>query len=376
MIRSRKDSAVDLQVPHALRPRLWQPELRPPPRISVLVPVRNEGRFIRDTLRQLLEQRYERFEVIVADGDSTDDTREQVRSLQQRFANLYLVPNPGRWSSAGRNAALQVARGDLIVVVDGHCDIGTPNYLSGLVDAFDRSGADCVGRPQPLDVSQASVLQRTIAACRACRLGHHPESFIYSTSEQFVRASSVAVAYRREVFNSLGTFDERFDACEDVEFNHRVDRAGLRCFFTPQVQVRYHPRGTLSGLFRQMVRYGRGRIRLARKHRDTISPAGLIPALFVCGLLLGPLLALFSHWLAAAYLGSLALYAMTVLLASVSVASKARDLRLLPFAPLVFPAIHVGAGTGMMLELLRPGKPPERTTTAVEFEPAVPRRAA
>ena len=60
----------------------------------------------------------------------------------------------------------------------------------------------------------------------------------------------MAVAYRREVFEAVGTFDERFDACEDVEFNHRVDRAGLKCFFTPRVALRYHPRTSLAGLVR------------------------------------------------------------------------------------------------------------------------------
>src|SRR5437763_1581398 len=83
-----------------------------------------------------------------------------------------------------------------------------------------------------------------------------------SSAERFVRPQSVAVAYRREVFDTVGFFDEQFDACEDVEFNERVARAGLSCFFSPHVQVQYHPRDTLGGLFRQMARYGRGRMRL------------------------------------------------------------------------------------------------------------------
>src|SRR5207302_8409198 len=135
-----------------------------------------------------------------------------------------------------------------------------------------------VGRPQPLDVSRATPLQRAVATARASRLGHHPDSHIYSDREGFVPPQSVAVAYRREVFERVGLFDEAFDACEDVELNHRVARAGLRCFFTPRIQVRYQPRGTLAGLFRQMVRYGRGRVRLLRKHPDTFSLKSLAPA--------------------------------------------------------------------------------------------------
>src|SRR5207253_1730761 len=77
------------------------------PFVSVVVPVRNEAAFIRDTLLQLLTQDYpaDRFEVLVADGRSTDATRAVVAELQTRWPNLRLLDNPRLWSSAGRNAA-------------------------------------------------------------------------------------------------------------------------------------------------------------------------------------------------------------------------------------------------------------------------------
>ncbi len=388
MMRSRKDSPADLPSPHALRPRLWNPReeiatnespARLAPFISVLVPVRNEGRHITATLFKLLHQRYDssRFEVIVADGESDDDTGTQVRALQVRHANLQLVSNPGIWSSAGRNAALEVARGELIVVIDGHCDLDNPDYLGNLADAFERSGAACIGRPQPLDISQATPVQKAVAACRASRLGHHPDSFIYSSDECFVKASSVAVAYRREVFDVVGPFDDRFDACEDVEFNHRVDRAGLSCFFTPRVKLRYHPRGTLGSLVRQMMRYGRGRVRLLRKHPDTFTLAGFIPALFVLGVLAGPFLSLLSPWLGSLYAGCLSLYLLLVLVTSGLISWSERDSRMMLLSPLVFAAVHLGAGTGILMEFLRPGKPPAwKPNTAIQPRTAAPRRAA
>jgi succinoglycan biosynthesis protein ExoA len=158
------------------------------------------------------------------------------------------------------------------------------------------------------------------------------------------------VAYRREVFETLGLFDEAFDACEDVEFNHRIDRAGLLCFFTPKVAVRYHPRSSLGGLFRQMVRYGRGRVRLLRKHPETFTAPGFVPAAFLLGVVTGPALAWLSPWLALAYAGSLGLYALIVAVASLVLAVKARDLRLLPWLPLAFGTIHGGAGAGILQE--------------------------
>jgi succinoglycan biosynthesis protein ExoA len=313
-------------------------------------------------LQQLLEQRYRptRFEVIVADGGSTDDTRTIVAALQTRYAHLRLLDNPGQWSSAGRNVAVRAARGDIIVIIDGHCDLRNPHYLQNLADAFAESGADCVGRPQPLDVMGASPWQRAIAAARASRLGHHPASHIYSDRAGFVPPESVAIAYHRGVFDTIGLFDERFDACEDVEFNHRLARAGLTCWFTPRVRVHYHPRSSLAGLFRQMFRYGRGRVRLLRKHPRTFSLPGFIPAAFLAGVFVGPLLAFWSSLLAGLYVGTLGIYGAALLLGSLSLCVRQRAARLLPLLPLVFVTIHAGAGAGVWCELLLgPRKKPE-----------------
>ena len=201
--------------------------------------------------------------------------------------------------------------------------------------------------------SARSTLQRAIAAARASRLGHHPDSFIYSSDERFVPAESVAVAYRREVFEKVGYFDETFDACEDVEFNHRVDCAGLRCLFTPSIAAHYAPRDTLAGLFRQLLRYGRGRIRLLRKHPETFSLAILPPLLFVIGLIVGLPLCFVSKWLLAAYLAVLGVYAAILLAFSAAIALAQRSLAILVRLPLVFATIHFASGVGLILELLR-----------------------
>ncbi|MGQ9576764.1 MAG: glycosyltransferase family 2 protein, partial [Thermoguttaceae bacterium] len=250
------------------------------PMLSVIVPVRNEERFIRATVEQLLSQDYPagRFEVLVVDGRSTDRTRAIVEQLAGQHPNVRLLDNPRRLSSAARNVGIRHARGEMILVVDGHCEIPSRQMLRHVAQAFAETGADCLGRPQPLDVANATPLQQAIAAARSSWLGHHPDSFIYADQPRFVPAKSVAVAYRREVFDRLGLFDESFDACEDVELNHRIDRAGLRCYFSPAITVKYFPRETLGGLFRQLVRYGRGRVRLMRKHPETRSLRTLLPA--------------------------------------------------------------------------------------------------
>jgi succinoglycan biosynthesis protein ExoA len=324
------------------------------PAITIVVPVRNEARFIARTIEQLVAQNYpdDRFEILVVDGRSTDETRSIAESLSSAHSNIRVLENPKQLSSAARNIGVHQARGELLVVVDGHCELDSRDYLRNVADAFARSGADCLGRPQPLDVTGASMLQKAIAAARSSWLGHHPDSFIYSAAEQFVPAKSVAVAYRRTVFDRVGEFDEGFDACEDVELNHRIDRAGLRCFFSPGVQVRYFPRSSLRGLFHQMARYGRGRVRLLRKHPETFSPGSFAPAAWVAGLFAGPLAGFAWPPLWWAYCSVIILYLVIVLVTSTALAVRHRQPPFVYSLPFVFLIIHAGSGFGVLSELL------------------------
>ena len=121
------------------------------PFISVILPVRNEQPFIEATLSDLLRQQYapQRFELIVVDGESTDQTCKVVEEVAKRYANVRLLHNPQRWSSAARNIGIRAAEGDFIAVVDGHCEVDNERFLHNLADAFVSSGADCLGGPHP-----------------------------------------------------------------------------------------------------------------------------------------------------------------------------------------------------------------------------------
>ncbi len=288
------------------------------------MPVRNEEAFIADTLQQLLGQHYEpdQFEVIVADGCSTDNTRTIVAALQTEYANLRLLDNPRRWSSAGRNAAVRASRGDIILLIDGHCELSNPHYLQNLADAFVESGADCVGRPQPLDVTGANRVQRAIAAARASRLGHHPASHIYSDREGFVPAAERGhrLSPRRLRDGRPVRRDVRRLRGRGVQSSRGAGRPAL-LVHAARARALLSAR-SLTGLFRQMMRYGRGRVRLLRKHPDTFSLPGFMPAAFLAGVVVGPLLACWSSLLSLLYLGVLAVYAATLLLFSLALSVR------------------------------------------------------
>ncbi len=322
--------------------------------ISVVVPVRNESKHIEAVLDQLLVQDYDpsRFEIIVADGQSDDNTKEIVGRYVEKHPNVRLFDNPKRLSCAARNIGIQNAQGDVVLVVDGHCLIDNPQMLRNVDVAFEKSEADCLGRPQPLELSHATSTQLAIAAGRRSFLGHHADSFIYSAESRFSPAISVGVAYRKELFKKIGLFDERFDACEDAELNYRVDKSESKCFFDPNIAVRYVPRGTISGLFYQMVRYGRGRVRLCRKHPETFSLKSFCTAFFIVGLIVGLPLCFVHPIFLWTYLSVVGLYLATVAAETVRGAWQAKRLDFLFLLPMVFGAVHFGSGYGVLREFL------------------------
>jgi succinoglycan biosynthesis protein ExoA len=349
------------------------------PFVSVVVPIRNEQHYIAATLRAILDQDYppESYEVLVVDGMSTDSTLEIVQSMGAEDSRIRVFENPRHWSSAARNIGIRASRGELIVIIDGHCDVDC-RYLSKMVAAFERTQADCLGRPQPLNIATPTPTQAAIALARGSWLGHHPASYTFSSQEIPVPAHSVAVAYRRYVFLQpplgVGMFDETMDACEDVELNHRVDQAGFTCYLIPELEVAYHPRRTLTDLFRQMTRYGQGRVRLLRKHPETFSALGFAPLWLLLFCLFGgailaitPLLTYrvdaagtvakvigeLAEWWSVAYGSVLALYFFTTFATSVQLAVAEKKWRLLPRTMAVFPTVHFGAAYGMLREFVR-----------------------
>ena len=104
---------------------------------------------------------------------------------------------------------------------------------------------------------------------------------IYSDYEGYVSPVSHGAIYKREVFQKVGYLDETFDACEDLEFNYRIELAGLKTSMSPSIEIKYYPRECLGTLYRQMLRYGYGRFKFLKKHPKSISINTLIPSIFV-----------------------------------------------------------------------------------------------
>jgi len=333
--------------------------------LSVIMPVRNEAEHIADALDRLLAQQYEpgKLEILVVDGMSDDATPQIVQEYVQKYPHIRYLENPKRLSSAARNVAIQYAKGEAVIIADGHCFMDDDDMLRRVDEAFAKSGADCLGRPIVVqEIKDAPLFQWANATARQSPLGHHADSFMYSNKAQFSPASSTAIAYRMSVFEKVGTFDENFDAAEDVEMNTRIDAAGLKCWFEPAIAIRYEPRKTVKGLAYQVSRYGRGRVRLWRKHRHTASLKSFAPGFCTLGAIVGLLLCFVTPFmpphfgipLFATVFSVFALYLLIVMAESARLAIAQKRPSLFPGLIVAFATIHFGYGWGILREFFFP----------------------
>lgn len=307
-----------------------------------------------DLLLSLVEQDYpvDRFEILVADGGSSDGTRAWVTEFAGTVpVSIRLIDNPGRRSGPGRNAGVLASIGDLVVFVDGHCQVPSRQLLLDTAALFESTGAECLCRPQPLIAPTATRMGEAIALVRASTLGHGRDSLIYDMQfSGFVDPASSGASYRREVFDTVGLYDESFDACEDVEFNTRVRDSGMKAYTDPRLAVYYEPRRNLGGLFRQMMRYGRGRIRLAHKHPQGISLSQFAPVALAALWAVALMALVLPGWYRLIPWLLLSPYIVAVVVSTVQLV-RSHGMDLAWRAPLIYPAVHLGLGAGMFLEM-------------------------
>jgi UDP-glucuronate decarboxylase len=324
------------------------------PSISIIMPLLNEARHIVQTLTQLAEQDYptELVELIVADGGSTDATRRLIGEAAGSFPfRLKLLDNPRRLAGAGRNLAIRHASGDYILVIDGHVFIPSPFLLRDMATAAIKHHAVVLGRPQPMTPPGLTSFQAVVAAVRASPLAHSVESHIYGQKDGWVSPISVGVMYRRGLFEQFGYFDEDLDAVEDLEFNYRLERAGLSAYISPRFTVFYYPRESLGKLLRHMYRYGLGRINFGRKHPERIRPEVYAPlgACLVVATCLGVFAVVPTLRLALASIAAVLFVAVMILTSGHLQQGKVRWLWM---APVCLLTVHVGLAYGVVRGLL------------------------
>jgi len=251
--------------------------------ISFILPIRNEAQSIEKTIQSIFSQTIdEDFEIIVADGNSSDGTRELLKNLQTNNPNIILIDNLEKIVSMGFNRALNESKGDIIIRVDGHCEIA-PDYIQKCLKCLEKINADCVGGAT--DHVASGLLGKSIKIAQSSIFGVGGVSFRKKVDKgQYVDTLAFG-AYKREVFDQLGGYDEELVRNQDDEFNFRLIQNGGKIWLDPSIKSTYTQRNSFRGLFKQYFQYGFYKVRVMQKRRGIASWRHVVPGLFVLGLL-------------------------------------------------------------------------------------------
>ncbi|HXV58053.1 MAG TPA: glycosyltransferase family 2 protein [Gaiellaceae bacterium] len=251
------------------------------PRVSVIVPARNEAATIGACVSSILEQEVEGgLEVIVADGMSTDGTAELARR-----AGAEVIPNPSRVTPAALNRGLEAARGKIVVRFDAHSEM-PPGYVGRVVAALEEeAGAVNVGGWA--EVRGSGPWSRAIAAALRSPAGVG-NSRLWRRPNPGERRRDVETVpfgcFPTDVLRRVGGWREDLVRNQDFELNHRLRRAGGRIVFDPDVWFVYRPRESPVALARQYWGFGRYKALTLTLAPDSLrlrqlAPLGLLGAL-------------------------------------------------------------------------------------------------
>lgn len=321
-------------------------------RVTIAMPSYNEERYIEACIASVQAQDYPAaaIEILVADGQSTDRTREILARLAAVDPRIVVIDNPARLQAAGLGEIVKRATGDVIVRMDVHAEYA-PDYVRRCVDTLEHTGADNVGGAQR--ARARTPFQRALCAALLSPLGVGGAKYRSSDAEGYVDTVFLG-AFRRRVFESIGLWDPGAITNEDAELNQRILDAGGQIYLSRDIVVHYYPRDSLRALATQYFRYGRGRARTLLKlgtgnHSLTATLRPMLPFAMVTGaaalVLLPPLWPLAP--LAAAG------YALATGAEAIRVARSVDEPRAVLTIWSIFPVLHASHGAGFAAGLLR-----------------------
>jgi glycosyltransferase involved in cell wall biosynthesis len=328
-------------------------ELSDLPFISIIIPVRNEARFIGACLRSILDGDYppSRRELIVVDGMSRDGTREIVEALERSTPAVRLFNNPHLITSTALNIGIRESKGELIAWMSSHNEY-EPDYLTLCAHYHSLYTADNVGGVIVTEPRDPGVVARAIVNVLTNVFGVGMSRFRTSVAGPRWVDTVFGGCYRRDVFDKIGLFNEQLVRGQDMEFNLRMRRAGMQTLLIPQIRSVYYARSR----FGEFLRYNwtNGVWTLKPFLYTSGMPVGLrhlVPMFFVAVVLLLAALCVSNSVSCVMLLALLSVYLFLAGLAAIEVGVRHR--RLVEIVPtfLIFQALHFSFGAGSLAGL-------------------------
>lgn len=324
------------------------------PKVSIIVPCYNEEDTISLLLNALYDQDYpkDKMEVIIADGMSSDRTRQNIEQSKQFYADLKIdiVDNYKRKIPAGLNRAIEYASGEYLIRIDAHA-IPATNYVSKCVIALNNNLGANVGGIWEIKPGKDNWIGRSIALAASHPLGAGDALYRLGGYAQSVDTVPFG-AFRRTLFEEVGLYDESLETNEDYEFNTRIRRSGGIIWFDPAIKCTYFARPTFQDLARQYWRYGYWKTRMLRKYPSTLRWRQLLPPIFILSLILFATLAVFYSFARVILMFEIGVYGLCLVFGGLHLAYKNRSLLLLIGIPLALFIMHFTWGSSFLWGVL------------------------
>ncbi len=314
------------------------------PLITVLCPAYNEANYIENVLRFYVEALPADKELFIIDGGSTDGTIAIIEKWASKDKSIHLLNNPHKYVPHALNIGLKATTGKIVVRLDAHT-VYAKDYFEKIIETFNNTGADIVGGP--MNPVGETVIQKAIAYATSGWFGIGNSKFHDVNYSGYVDSVYLG-AWKREIFNDVGYFDEQMMRNQDDEFHYRAKSKGKTIYLNSEIKSTYFPRSSYGKLFKQYFQYGLYKPLVVKKIKSEVKIRHLIPLFFV----------LYIFSLTAAFkfpilILPLLLYLLidmySAFINNQTVAVKIASI-------LVYPTLHFSYGLGFLLGLFKQPK--------------------
>ena len=330
------------------------------PFISIIIPCRNEEKYIGKCLDSIIAQDYpkDKLEVLVVDGRSEDRTREIAKQYIKKYPFIKLIHNLKKRTVFAFNIGIENANGEYITILNAHSTFSS-NRFTKSIEYIERYKVDGVGAVCKVISRNNLAIGKAIAYAYSSPFGAGSLRKMPIQKPKLVDTASGCL-YKKEVFDKIGLFNEKLLCSQDMEFNRRLVKTGRKILIVPDIVTHYYARSDFKSFCKHNLRNGVWAI-LPFKYSDVIpvSLRHLVPLVFVLGLIMSGLFAFFPPFFLGLFLFIVCSYLVLNLYFSSKISFEEKNVRYLFLVPVVFTALHISYGFGSVLgviKLLLPAK--------------------
>ena len=323
--------------------------------ISIIIPIKNEIRYIKKLLQSLENQTVQDFEIIFVEGGSTDGTKEFLRDNIKNHDKYRVLENISGDAASGRNIGIEASRGDYIGFLDGDSFVD-PDWMENaykLLSEINEEKIAGIGGPPVLPPDTKSFTTKAINKIMASPLatgGPLNPSIHHKNIQKKCKVKMASfVIMKKEIFDKEGLFDTKFTKSQDLEYATRLFSKGYYYILDPKIKVWHHDKTNLVSFIRQIFKWGTARVWVMRKHGFNF--AYFIPFFTITLFLFVLFLSIFYTPLFIIALYAVILYFIAVTIESLRIAKV--YLKLFLYGLLLFPIIHFSYLGGFIKGLLQ-----------------------